>query len=108
MDLQRLIIDLVILAIFGAAVYSFLILPRRREFKKRQQFVSELQIGTRVTTYGGMLGTVTHIDRATNIVTLEIAPGVEVKMMGPAVMGEFDPDEVAASVRRALGERGEE
>ncbi len=108
MTWERLVMDLVILAIFGAAVYSFLILPRRREFRKRQQFVSELQVGTPVTTYGGMLGTVTDIDRETNIVTLEIAQGVEVKMMGPAIMGEFDPAEVAASVRRALGDRGEE
>ena len=105
MNWQTLIIDLVILAIFGAAVYSFLILPRQREFKKRQEFVRDLKIGTRVTTYGGMLGTVTAIDRETNIVTLEIAPGVEVKFMGPAIMGEFDPDQVAASVRKALGER---
>lgn len=105
MNLQTLIIDLVILAIFGAAVYSFLILPRRREYKKRQQFVRDLQVGTRITTYGGMMGTVTAIDRETNIVTVEIAPGVEVKFMGPAIMGEFDPDEVAESVRKALGER---
>jgi hypothetical protein len=28
-----------------------------------------------------------------------------VKFMGPAIMGEFDPDQVAASVRKALGER---
>lgn len=107
MTMQTLIIDLLILGIFGAAVYAFLILPRRREYRKRQQFVADLQVGTRITTYGGMLGTVTDIDRRTHIVTVEIAPGVEVKFMGPAIVGEFDPDELAKSVERALGERGE-
>lgn len=104
MDTQTLLIDLLILAIFGAAVYSFLIMPRRREYKQRQQFVATLQPGTRVTTYGGMLGTVTRIDRRLNIVTLEIAPGIEVDFLGPAIVNEYDEAEIEESVRKALGD----
>lgn len=104
MDIQTLLIDLLILGIFGAAVYSFLILPRRREYKQRQQFVATLQTGARVTTYGGMLGTVKAIDRRLNIVTVEIAPGVEVDFLGPAIVSEYDEAEIEESVRKALGD----
>lgn len=103
MSTQTLLTDLIILAIFGAAVYSFLVLPRRREFRKRQAFVSTLQVGARVTTYGGLLGTITSVDHEAGLVTVQIAEGVEVQMLGAAIVDEYDPDAIAESVRRATG-----
>ncbi len=105
MDTRTLITDLLILAIFGAAVYAFLILPRRRDFRKRQEFVAQLKPGTKVTTYGGLIGTVTKVDHRLGIVTVEIAEGVEARFLGPAIMGEFDPDALEESVKKALKDR---
>jgi preprotein translocase subunit YajC len=106
-SLQTILFDLIILLIFGAAIYSFLVLPRRREFRKRQAFVAQLRPGERVTTYGGLIGTVIRVDSPNGVVTLEIAPGVEADFIAAAVMGEYDPDAVAEGARRALGEQDE-
>jgi preprotein translocase YajC subunit len=102
MDTSILLRDLAILAFFAAGVYIFLILPRRRDFKKRQQFVTQLTPGTTVTTYGGLIGTVKAVDHQLGIVTVEVAEGVELRLLGMAVMGEFDPDALEESVKKAL------
>lgn len=102
-SLQTILFDLLILLIFGTAIYSFLVLPRRREFRKRQEFAAQLTPGERVTTYGGLIGTVVRVDSPGGIVTLEIAPGVEADFIAAAVMGAYDPDAVAEGARRALG-----
>jgi preprotein translocase YajC subunit len=103
MQLSTILIDLLVLAIFGAAIYSFLILPRQREFRRRQKVVADLTPGTRVTTYGGIIGTVIEVRPDEGLVTLEIADGVRVDVVGPAIIGEFDAAGVAGSSRRALG-----
>ncbi|HYJ78389.1 MAG TPA: preprotein translocase subunit YajC [Longimicrobiaceae bacterium] len=50
--LGTLIFPLAILAIF----YFILIVPQRRELKKHQQLVAELQRGDQVVTAGGLIG----------------------------------------------------
>ncbi len=105
MPWQTLLFDIIVLSIFGAAVYSFLILPRRRDFRKRQAFVGQLEPGMEVTTYGGIIGKVTKVEHDLGLVWLEIAPGVEVRFIGAAIMGEFDTEALEESVRKALAER---
>lgn len=102
MDFNNIVLDLFILAIFGAAIYAFLILPRQRQFRKKQQFVAELKVGTRVTTYSGIIGTVKAIKEEQGLIVLEIADGINVEILAAAVMGEFDADAVANSAKRAI------
>ncbi len=103
MTLQTLLLDLFVLAVFGGAIYSFLILPRQREFKKRQQFVAALQVGATVITYGGLIGVVKAIDTERGLVAVEIAEGVTARFLAAAIMGEYDAGAIADSTRRALG-----
>ncbi len=90
--IQRFGMDMVIIGIFGAAIYAFLIMPRQRAFKRRQQFVNTIQTGMMVTTYGGIIGTVREINDKRGTVKVEIADGVLVDMLAIAVMQEFDPN----------------
>ncbi|HEC22382.1 MAG TPA: preprotein translocase subunit YajC [Chloroflexi bacterium] len=99
---QNAIGDIFILALFAAAIYAFLILPRQREFKKRQRFVRSLSVGTRVTTYGGMIGTVKKVESERGLVTLEVADDIELQFLAAAITAEFDPEAYAESARRAL------
>ncbi len=102
MSPQTLITDLLILLIFGAAVYTLLILPRQREFRRRQRFVAQLRPGTRVTTYGGIVGIVKEVHSDEGLVTLEVAEGVNITLLAVAIMGEFNAEGVREGAQRAL------
>jgi preprotein translocase subunit YajC len=52
-----LIFPLAILAIF----YFILIVPQRRELKRHQQLVAELQKGDQVVTAGGLIGEIVGV-----------------------------------------------
>ncbi|MGC9347792.1 MAG: preprotein translocase subunit YajC [Anaerolineae bacterium] len=71
-----------------AALVVFLILPQwlaRRRQRKREE---ELQVGDDVMTIGGLIGTLTHLDFEHNIARLEIAEGVEVRLLPGAISGK--------------------
>jgi preprotein translocase subunit YajC len=102
MDFPTLLTDLFIIGLFAIGIYTFTILPRQRAFKERQKLVSELTVGTEVTTYGGMIGKVTKIEADQGIVHLEIANGVTVRLLMQAIGSEYKPAEVADSAQKAM------
>lgn len=66
------------LAMF-AVVYFLMIRPQQKKLKAQQEMLSSLKHGDDVLTASGMLGKVTQIKD--NIVTLEVADNVRVKML---------------------------
>jgi preprotein translocase subunit YajC len=102
MQAQTILIDLFILAIFAAGIYVFLVMPRQREFRRRQKLVRELEVGAEVLTFGGLVGTVKHIDSDSGIVRLEVGEGVEVQILASAITTEFDRESVAKDAQRAM------
>jgi preprotein translocase subunit YajC len=97
--MSNLLFDIVILALFAAAVYSFLIMPQQRRFKKRQELVRNLRVGMEVLTYGGLLGKVSAVDRDSGIVTVEVAPGLNLRFIAAAITDEFDAAVYAGSAK---------
>lgn len=72
---------LIIFAIF----YFLLILPQQRKIKKHRDFLKALEKGKTVVTTGGLHGKITGLTE--NIVTLEIAPEVKVKVSRDQILG---------------------
>lgn len=70
---------IMIVAIF-AIMYFFMIRPQQKKQKEIQKFRNSLEPGMEVVTYGGLHGTIKEIDDAKNIVVLEIARDVKVKV----------------------------
>ncbi len=105
MNPSTFLLDLFIVALFAIGVYAFLIAPRQREFKKRRQLIETLQPGAEVVTFGGLIGRVRRFDRSTGIVTVEVADGVELRMVAAAITREFNAEEYAESARKALGKK---
>jgi preprotein translocase subunit YajC len=97
--LENLLFDLFIIALFAAGVYAFLIMPRQREWKRRQKLVRELKVGAEVLTYGGLVGTIKRIDEETGLVSVEVAPGVELRFIGAAITQEFNAAEYAEAAK---------
>jgi preprotein translocase subunit YajC len=86
---------LVIAVVFGL-IYMLLIRPQRNRQRRSQQMQGDVTPGQRVTTTAGIYGTVTSVNDQD--VELEIAPGVEIRIMRRAVMNilpEDSPDDEA-------------
>jgi preprotein translocase subunit YajC len=60
-----------------AIFYFFMIGPERKQRKKREQMLANLQKGMKVMTTGGLYGSVAQIQD--QVVTLQIADGVRVR-----------------------------
>ena len=76
---------LIIMVIF----YVLLILPAQRRQKKTQQMLSELKNGDKVSTNGGLFGTIVGLEG--DSIQLRIADQVKVKVLRSAVTG-LQPD----------------
>jgi len=71
------------LIVFFVLMYAILILPQRRQQKKRQDMLAALRKGDRVVTIGGIHGVITEIKG--DVLTLRIAEKVEINLQRSAV-----------------------
>ena len=70
---------LMLVALF-AIMWFFMIRPQQKKQKEIQNFQNSLAVGTSVVTGGGIYGTVKKIDLAANIIEVEIAKGVVIRV----------------------------
>ncbi len=73
----RLIPYFLIFAIF----YFLMIRPQSKKYKEHQEMVNSLKSGTKVVTTGGIVGVVKAVHNEENIIEIEIAEGVSVKVL---------------------------
>lgn len=78
------------LILMFAIFYFLLIRPQQKKAKEHKQMLENLQVGDVVWTNGGIKGTIKLI--TDEILTLEIANGVEVEFQRGYVAGKFDPE----------------
>ncbi len=78
--------------IFGI-FYFLLIRPQQRKLKEHQTVLGALKKGDMIVTAGGKIGKVIKI--ADDVVTVELAPGVEVKVLKSTIAGLHKPAEAA-------------
>lgn len=72
------------LAIIFVIFYFLLIRPQQKQQKKVQQMLSNVRKGDQVVTRGGIHGKIAAINE--NILTIEIANNVQVKMSRDAII----------------------
>lgn len=82
-------IQLVPMVLIFAIFFFLLIRPQQRERKRREEMLANLKKGDRVTTSGGLLGTVVGLGEQR--VTLKIADSVRVECLRSAVTGVDSP-----------------
>lgn len=61
--------------------YFLIVRPQSKKHKEHQQMLSSLKVGAKVVTNSGIVGVLKEIDDKENIVELEIASGVVVKIL---------------------------
>ncbi len=63
-------------------VFYFLIIrPQSKRQKEHQEMINNLKIGDKVITSGGIVGVVKDIDDKENLISVEIASGVTIKIL---------------------------
>lgn len=70
---------IMMVAIF-AIMWLFMIRPQQKKQKEIQNFRNSLSIGSEIVTAGGIYGKITAIDEAANILSVEIAKGVSIRI----------------------------
>ncbi|MGB2952877.1 MAG: preprotein translocase subunit YajC [Gaiellaceae bacterium] len=84
---------LLVIVVVLALVWLLLVRPQRRRQLQHTNLLERLAIGDEVLTAGGLYGRIREI--AGEEVTLEIAPGTEVKLDKRAIAGVVEPEEEA-------------
>ena len=74
---------LLLIVLLFAVMYFLMIRPQQKRRREAQQMQNALGPGDQITTIGGLHGTVVSVDD--DIVTLEIADGVQVRFARPAI-----------------------
>ena len=78
--------------------------PQKRRQAEQQRMIANLELGDEVLTAGGMYGTVTAL--SDDVVTLEVASGIELRVARRAVAGvtRDEPEVVEADEVEELSE----
>lgn len=84
---------LVPLALMGGLFYFLLIRPQQRRARAQAELLSSIDVGDEVMTAGGILGTIIAIDEDDDIITVELAPGMHVRMVRRAISQKLVEDE---------------
>ena len=107
------------LLFFGVLIVGFyflLIRPQRRQQQQQRELANNVDPGDQIVTLGGIFGTITEVDDDEGTILLEVAPGVEIRMLKQAVSRRVNPtqdddgdadgstEDDGGSKRPALGE----
>lgn len=74
-----------LIGVMFAIFYFLLIRPQQKKAKQHRELLGALKVGDKIVTNGGLHGKITGIKE--NVVTLEIAPKVRVKVSRASVAG---------------------
>jgi preprotein translocase YajC subunit len=80
--------DWIFWIVMMALIIVFLYVPQWMARRRRQQQEKALEVGDRIITIGGFMGTLTRYDREANIARIRLAEGVEVDILPGAISGK--------------------
>jgi preprotein translocase subunit YajC len=69
------------LILMGVVFYFLLIRPQQRRSRQQQALLRSVEVGDEIVTTAGVFGTITDIDEDDDVITVEIAPGTQVRML---------------------------
>ena len=89
-----LMIQLLPLVLIFVVFYFLLIRPQQKRMKQHKEMLANVRRGDRIVTNGGLVGTVTKVDEDDDMLNVDIADGVRVKVvrsMIAEVRGKGEP-----------------
>lgn len=89
--------SLVPLVLIFGIMYFLLIRPQQKKLKEHQVMVQALRRGDQIITQGGIMGKVTKVKDDSNEVEVEIAAGVNVRVIRSTIATVVNKTEPAKS-----------
>jgi preprotein translocase subunit YajC len=91
-------VDSQTLIMVGAVVLLLvlMVLPQWQARRRRQKQMAGLSVGSEVMTIGGIIGKLTYINTEEDRARIEIAPGVEIRVIVAAISRPLEPSEPEA------------
>jgi preprotein translocase subunit YajC len=88
------LISLLPLVLIFVVFYFLLIRPQNQRRRAQMEMQAAVEVGDEIVTTAGIYGTITEIDDDYGIVSLEVAPGTEIRIARAAVATRLlDEDE---------------
>lgn len=83
--------DLLFPLVLLALMYLLLVRPQQQRVRRQRELVATLEVGDRVVTAGGVLGTVVGLtDEEARV---EVAPGTVLTVLRPAISSRVQEEE---------------
>lgn len=82
------------LILIFAGFYFLLIVPQRKKQKAHQKLLTELTVGDRVVTVGGIIGTITHVKK--DLFQIKVDDDTRIELLKASVQSRWQPDEAKA------------
>ena len=79
--------------VIGLIFWFFIMRPQKKRQLEIQNFRNSIAIGTRVVTSGGIYGEVRAIEEADNILVIEVAKGVNIRVDRNSVYATAQQDQ---------------
>ena len=96
---------LIVIVLLLAVMWVLIIRPQKRRQVQQQEILSALAEGDEILTAGGIYGVVRGLEE--DSITLEVAPGTNVRVARRAVAGKVEPDEPEEELEAAEDESPE-
>jgi preprotein translocase subunit YajC len=81
------------LLLIGGLLYFVMIRPQKRQRQAQQALLNSLEVGDEVMTAGGIFGTIVDIDEDEDVVTVEVAPGTNLRMIRAGISRKLVEDD---------------
>jgi preprotein translocase subunit YajC len=73
------------IAVVMLMVWAVVAWPQKRARQRQEQVITELKVGEEIVTVGGIVGKLTYLNREEDIARIEIAKGIEVRIIPAAI-----------------------
>ncbi|HEY7399976.1 MAG TPA: preprotein translocase subunit YajC [Actinomycetota bacterium] len=81
------------LILMGGVLYFIMIRPQKRQRQAQQALLNSLEVGDEVMTAGGIFGTIVDIDEDEDVLTVEVAPGMNLRMIRAGISRKLVEDD---------------
>lgn len=87
--------DLIMLALIFGIMYFLLIRPQQKKLKEHAALLAALRRGDQIITQGGVIGKIVKVKDDSNEVEVEIAKGVNVRVIKSTITSVMNKTEPA-------------
>lgn len=85
-----IIVLLTAVALVFILIWIVVVVPQNRARRTQQEVIADLKVGDQVVTVGGVIGKLTYLNTDEDIAKLEIANGVEIRIIPASISHPLD------------------